>query len=503
MADIDYYKHHLEWEVIDSTVEIKQLRSQGDLYSFDSTNTITVCRDKNYKLTGTLKGEMNEGNLDLMFPQLREGEMTSGEMVIGVSDDDRQYVLTGVIITNFSLNHDFNNPGQGSFTATVQLDSLTICNDCDTEANKIQYWYLCAKSNVGFPMQTQRTSIDQYPKQRMQVDELCPLEKSFVPGGKLGFTNDFLPLNINEKLVILSDVPKSYLPANASGLCFECRSTFQGGIPDENEIKATAELLGFVIGSPLLLIGVSFYDNHRLLRQMSISPSVSNLPGTLRKNPSPPVPVQHYANMEYFLATLYELLPRYLEMRDVLKLNNALSSYWIAKDSPIGVNLPILSSALEAIANASLKDPANITQQSNLIPSDEWRSLIKEEYESIKAKLEKAGVQYRDILTNKIDSAFNMGGNEKIKLLFERFGLTVDTIENEALKSRNKMAHGAMKVKNYKKYEEIIRHSVAYETLFHRIFLKILSYSGRYIDYYTYGYPLRAVDEPIPTEDKK
>ena len=55
--------------------------------------------------------------------------------------------------------------------------------------------------------------------------------------------------------------------------------------------------------------------------------------------------------------------------REVLQLNYALAHYWIAKDAPIGVNLPILSSALEAIASASLKDLTNDRQQSTYMPA--------------------------------------------------------------------------------------------------------------------------------------
>ncbi len=86
---------------------------------------------------------------------------------------------------------------------------------------------------------------------------------------------------------------------------------------------------------------------------------------------------------------------------------------------------------------------------------------------------------YRQKILNKIDGAYNMGGNEKIDLLFDRFGIIIGPLEKEALKARNLMAHGTMKTLDYERYKEIIRKSYAYRTLFHRVILKILSYNVR------------------------
>ena len=47
------------------------------------------------------------------------------------------------------------------------------------------------------------------------------------------------------------------------------------------------------------------------------------------------------------------------------------------------------------------------------------------------------------------------------------------------------MAHSSSKNIDENKTKELIRLSRAYETLFNRVFLRILSYNGNYIDYYT------------------
>ena len=59
------------------------------------------------------------------------------------------------------------------------------------------------------------------------------------------------------------------------------------------------------------------------------------------------------------------------------------------------------------------------------------------------------------------------------------------------------MAHSSSKNIDENKTKELIRLSRAYETLFNRVFLRILSYNGNYIDYYTKGFPEKNVKKPI------
>ncbi len=47
--------------------------------------------------------------------------------------------------------------------------------------------------------------------------------------------------------------------------------------------------------------------------------------------------------------------------------------------------------------------------------------------------------------------------------------------------------------------EGMIRATRVYQTLFHRIVLKLLGYDGTYIDYGTLGHPSRDISEPPGT----
>lgn len=499
MDNQNCYIDYLEWEVLDEKVVIQHLESQGNMYHFNDTYTITIFRDEDYKLKGVLEGQ-DAINSDALFPSIAKGELTSGETVLGIGSDGFTYVLQGVIIDAFNVVPNIDDLSQILLKTNISITSVIKSKKQIPQPNKVQYWYLCSKHNIPFLFMTQRSNNSQFPKQRIGIDKECSIENYVMSGGTFQMSRDYLPISFKDKqTIILSDVPQQYLPQQAKGLCIECRESF-GGIPDDKEIKAATELLGFVIGTQMTLVGISYYNGNDFLSQISVSPSISNLKQKLQQVSEPPIDCQHYVNYQTFITAIFSLLPQYLQKRDILQLNNALSYYWIAKDAPIGVNLPILSSALEAIASASLKDSTNNGQQSTYMPAKGYKALIKDEFEKIRAKLEKENVIYKQKILNKIDGAYNMGGNEKIDLLFDRFNINVGELERKALQARNLMAHGAMKALDYKKYEEIIRKSYAYRTLFHRVILKILSYSGEYIDYYTYGYPLRNIDEPIPIE---
>ena len=45
--------------------------------------------------------------------------------------------------------------------------------------------------------------------------------------------------------------------------------------------------------------------------------------------------------------------------------------------------------------------------------------------------------------------------------------------------------------------EKYIRLTNAYESLFNRVFLTILGYTGKYIDYCTVGHPEKSMDENL------
>jgi hypothetical protein len=200
------------------------------------------------------------------------------------------------------------------------------------------------------------------------------------------------------------------------------------------------------------------------------------------KRASPPVDVNLYMTDWLKLeVVINQLLPKYIELREKLRIKDSLWKYWIACDSSVGTNLPIYSSAVEGLANMYLQEHSEL--KLSYMDSEEYQTLVASELLSISSKLE--GLDFKDIILNKIKHAVSRGGNEKMNLFFESINLPIGAIEKKAMKARNDMVHSSIGDADIEKLKEYAKLTRAYQTLFHRVILRLLNYEGFYIDYYS------------------
>jgi len=83
----------------------------------------------------------------------------------------------------------------------------------------------------------------------------------------------------------------------------------------------------------------------------------------------------------------------------------------------------------------------------------------------------------------------------KYSEFFESILLKTGEVEQEALKERNNPAHGNRYLPN--QYPGLSIITDALYTLFNRIVLKLTDAADCYIDYSSYGHPVRGIDEPL------
>ena len=74
-----------------------------------------------------------------------------------------------------------------------------------------------------------------------------------------------------------------------------------------------------------------------------------------------------------------------------------------------------------------------------------------------------------------------MGVMDRFRFFFNEIDLPVDKNEWDAIKARHAVAHGRIATEEGEG-EKIIRYTDTYETLIHKILLRLLGYSGSYID---------------------
>jgi hypothetical protein len=214
-----------------------------------------------------------------------------------------------------------------------------------------------------------------------------------------------------------------------------------------------------------------------------------------RESELSPVEIDAYRSEGGIEPLLKQLVPSYLTLQDELRLNEALRCYWLSKEVPIGLNLPVLSAGVETLASSwfeSGRSRSNVYMQKK-----EFDALLRAELASAKSKLESH--KYGAKILNKLRHAYEMSAKDSLQYFFDDIGLSVGKTEWDAINERNPMAHGAARVFDGTTDKRMIQATRVCQTLFHRIVLKLLGYDGTYIDYGTLEHPIKHISEPSGT----
>jgi hypothetical protein len=87
-------------------------------------------------------------------------------------------------------------------------------------------------------------------------------------------------------------------------------------------------------------------------------------------------------------------------------------------------------------------------------------------------------------IVNNLQNAYKMGVMDQFKFFFDKIDLVLDDDEWGAIKARNRVAHGRFIIpRNSEESECMFQHGLVYRTILHKILLRLMGYSGRYIDY--------------------
>jgi hypothetical protein len=95
--------------------------------------------------------------------------------------------------------------------------------------------------------------------------------------------------------------------------------------------------------------------------------------------------------------------------------------------------------------------------------------------------------EWNRIVSN-IHRANEAGITRRYKIFFEEIGLKISDDEWEAIEERHVFVHGKALLDKIDLHKVAI-HAQTFEVLFNKIFLKVLGYSGSYIDYTAIGCP--------------
>lgn len=480
----------LDWEGFEFPLILNNLELERESYSFENETSIEIWRDIDFKLIGKIMGFVSHPD---NLKHKNEESLKKGTFVKGISISGKtkqsNYLLRGCLIDKPSYRpQKIGNPIP--FEAELIFDSIVRTSEIELEVKTIIDWHICSSRLFLFPRTTNRYSNIKPHKFRYGIDNSPEIDKDNLIGYR-GVSRDFFILQVDKLVIIIQKIGSEYLPDWAGGIAIEYRGDISK-IPTPTIREKVADFISFIFGFQILNIGSTHYDkNQEIVGSFAKSPWGNPLT-ICEMSPMPPF---HF-NTNKIEINLSKLLSKYFEVSDKYELNGVLWKLWIGRVQPIGTNLPIYSSGIETLGDKYLKENKIIKKDSKT-EKKKYRELIQDEYDSLSIKLK--DFQFGDFILNRLMNPKNYGVGEKMKLFFDNLGFnfTEDSIETKAMQARNSMAHTSIDDITDDKSIEFVRYTNAYITLYNRVVLRFLDYTGTYIDYYNFGHPSTKILENI------
>jgi hypothetical protein len=206
----------------------------------------------------------------------------------------------------------------------------------------------------------------------------------------------------------------------------------------------------------------------------------------------PPCPIDPHQNKKILdiAGLLKALAPRYLKLRRLLNLDHALWRYWTFQEMPLGINLPMIVNAMEILSLAWFSSKFSASQ-GKFVSGKFFNELLADDFKSIRAKLTKAAeeegparglgnARSMEAVMTRLRDSFQMGWSARMNQFFTELGLVLSDDEKAALKARNEQTHAFA---DAAQAHELWKHGELLRTLFYKVILRLLDYSGEFLDY--------------------
>lgn len=490
------YTPHLEWEAIEFPLVLKNLKFEQTAFAFDDQATITLWRADDLQLKGRLVGRIKDPKATDEVQFVGKGNIIRQETIIGDDTHGNQVFVAGCVFGAYQTNNYTHNENGYLLDMELIFDTLKIVFVSGTNGDNntdLKYFEWCLIEDIrpDFWGTTSRSLKSTPKKARVGIDDFDEENLNFV-GRSL--SRDYFALDLPELKCIVAEVPKELIGNGMKGLCLE----FRGDAIKKADKIFLADLryfLSFLLGARLYYMGYSKVKDWELAEAFADSPDIPiKLQVAL-----PPIQYNRQYDWGNFALQANQLFIKYRELQNKLFLNHAIDRFWIANETPVGVNLPILAGAMEIVAGGYLKMTDN--DQLEYLSKTVYETLIGQELSQLKTKLTE--IEGGDIILNKIKGAFRKGPNEKMSLFFQLLALDMGKAEKEAINLRNKMTHSKRDYSaDETAYDDVVLTRV-YQVLFYRVLLKLMGYTGYYIDYSLNGCPLKPLSMKAGEVDNK
>ncbi len=490
--EIEQFFKEYSWEALESKREFT-----GDIVAKDTMSpcvieqnidSLQIYRDEKYRICVIAEGSVPECAFDRMkLPDIPSGTLLSGGTIECDAMHDGIITIKDCFRRSHTINYNFSERSETAFHALFQSHEINWNRRMhlpESETDTLIEWYLNGPESTVLYCDTSKT-IDKVSRKvvRNGVKNASQIHTAE------NYSTDCLYIKYLDTGVLLRKVSSEYKPEWSNNVALEYRTAY-GRIPEKEERKKIAELLGFLMGRHLILVGNTAYQGAVILESNMYNP-YADAALECSSNTLEVIPVHYYHDeRENFREYAQALLPVYLELRDTYGFDSALARYWLANTMPIGVNMPIVAGAIESIQKAWFKGKKSKTK-AVYMDKDAYESAISRFLEQVKDNLGEC--ENRDILINKISNCYQMGANDRYYTFFEELGLEYGDSERKSIKARNSFTHGDKNDDD----AEVIKATKTMSLLLARSILKLLGYNGMYIDSSVSGYPRKHIDEKI------
>lgn len=520
----------LEWETLLQPLNATDIEHVDLPFQIDKLH---ISRNENYEIIGELTRLLNQSS-DILTnnkQSLQPGQISPGSGKVKARTNDG-LELTIENIHLLKSNSYFQYPNQ-IIASSFITRNLHVKYPNNDDASFCSVWCVNGpkQSDIIFPRGTERTLTRTFYRQRgeTKIERILRATGSGLDFMELSLhlasgTWHHTPTTHNDKLskcrkileiinqilgknekgilsirpTLICSVPDQFLPPWSNAISIEIDVSKCSTLPQNSQIEPIIEAISFCLGRRLIRVGETFFNEKGL-------PIFANLESAwsidIQKECSQPskyaFPIQRNSVLTSDIEDMIaELCKSYIDHRDLLQIGNSMWLIWTADMSPVETQFPKLSAALENLIISWYKSKK--TKSGGLhISNEEWTSISSEGICKIKQALQ-AGSHDSDTIrkiTNKIKYANQQGANERMENFFKEIELPKGSVEDHAIKSRNKAAHGGKYSQS--EHQALIDTVSAYRTLINRVLLKIFGFNGKYIDYSTYGFPQRNLNEPL------
>jgi hypothetical protein len=481
----------LEWDLLADRRTLRELTLIDGLPA--GTSTIEIFRDESYALHAEFTGEESGDREDYFGNMPRAGTFVQGLELEGLDTEDNQCRLIHAVRQGLKRMHHVQSRVR-KFSGTMSLGGVHVSSAMPEEkAVAHSDWYLNGpREDVTFRRVTERTTRSTSTRKRLADKDAVEPTAQAVRAKSIAVDHCFVDA-VNFKFIV-AKVPQGFGPPWSRSLSVEYHADW-GGIPEPEIREGVGEIMGFLLGRQLLHVGSTEYgSNGEWLRADARSPWGTAVVELCSSWTLPPLRVYYdrlHGEPVELEAVAGPLATAYLDNRELLGLKNTIWNYWMARRSPLGPNLVFMATAMESLMKGWFKSSKSRSKGVNM-PKKDFDALFEEELAAVERKLD--GHPRESNILNRFRGCFWMGIGEQFAEFFKELDLEVSDRERKAIRGRNSFAHGGS-IAN-ERWPELHANYQAYQTLFHRVLLRVLGYSGSYVDYTTLGHPARPVLEP-------